>query len=398
VASGASGPGARASIAGAPRLTPPPPPSPLGADFRAAAAPPAPLTSPGPPDEWHVAIDDHPIGPIQRDEVARKIAAGALGLDSLAWREGLDDWMPIREIPELRTLCETAGGASLPRATPSPPAIGGRAGAAPGFSVHDWASIPPQAAPPGAAPPRASVTSSAPSEAELSALRGTRVSVPVRFAVACGFAFLMSLVAIFGARFLAKDSAPAAPAAPVVTVAATEAAPERPSKETVIELEEQVLDEPLSDKPRSSGTSAARPAAAKPKKELTEAQKAMLERMGGEGADLSGLAQKDTGTTGPARSSGSLTAQQLSGVINRNKKQLQRCYETSARGAGSDDTVRLDVSITVAPSGGVSSTQVNGQGLPGMAECIERSVRAWRFPSSGEPVTTRFPLLFQPGS
>jgi hypothetical protein len=41
--------------------------------------------------------------------------------------------------------------------------------------------------------------------------------VPVMFAVACGFAFLMSLVAIFGARFLAKDSAPAAPAAPVAT-------------------------------------------------------------------------------------------------------------------------------------------------------------------------------------
>ena len=85
-------------------------------------------------------------------------------------------------------------------------------------------------------------------------------------------------------------------------------------------------------------------------------------------------------------------------MINRNKKQLQRCYETAARGAGTDDTVRLDVSITVAPTGGVSSVQLSGNGLPGMAECIERSVRGWRFPSSGEPVTTRFPLLFQPGA
>jgi len=393
----------RGSLTTAPRVAPPPPPSPLGADFRAAGAHPlqAPATTVGPPDEWHVAIDDQPVGPIHRDEVARKIAAGALGPDSLAWREGLDDWMPIRDIPELIVLCRTAGPVAAAVLPPS--TIGGRAGAAPGFAVEDWEPVPESSArhpAPGLRAAPSAPPPSGPTEAELAALRGPRMpSLPVLFALVGGLAFMMSIVAILGARYLAKDASAAV--APTPAPVAQPEAPAEPStsKGTVIELDEQVLDAPVDDtRPRTSGNSRGSTAGTKPKKELTDAEKAMLARMGGEGADLSGLSTKSAPAAGPARGAGSLTAAELSSVVNRNKKQLQRCYETAARGAGSDDTVRLDVSITIAPSGGVSAVQLGGQGLPGMNECIERTVRTWRFPSAGEVSGTRFPLLFQPGA
>jgi hypothetical protein len=216
-----------------------------------------------------------------------------------------------------------------------------------------------------------------------------------------GFAFLMSLVAILGARFLAHDAAATTPVAPQPAASVQPDAPPSPEpRDTVIELDEQVFEGETRETPRSTGTRATTTTtSSKPKKELTDAQKAMLERMGGEGADLSGLSNgKAPSGSAPARGGGSLTASELSSVVNRNKKQLQRCYETALRGGGSDDTVRLDVSITIAPSGGVSAVQLGGQGLPGMNDCIQRTVKSWRFPSAGEASATRFPLLFQPGA
>ena len=46
----------------------------------------------------------------------------------------------------------------------------------------------------------------------------------------------------------------------------------------------------------------------------------------------------------------------------------------------------------------VPSYTITGDGLPGMAQCIERTVRMWRFPSSSDSSPVKFPLLFAPGS
>src|SRR5690348_16665270 len=61
-------------------------PSALGAEFQSAmSASLHPLPPAVPIDEWHVAIDDAPVGPMRREEVARRLAAGVLGPESLAW-------------------------------------------------------------------------------------------------------------------------------------------------------------------------------------------------------------------------------------------------------------------------------------------------------------------------
>ncbi|MDB4988226.1 MAG: Fe-S oxidoreductase, partial [Myxococcaceae bacterium] len=60
------------------------PPSGLSADFRRhVAAPPEVPQRTAPYDLWHAAIQDVPVGPMTRDELARKIDAGAVTPESL---------------------------------------------------------------------------------------------------------------------------------------------------------------------------------------------------------------------------------------------------------------------------------------------------------------------------
>ena len=54
--------------------------------------------------EWHVSVNDVPIGPISLEEMGHKVDAGAVSEYSLVWREGLDDWRPLATVPELMSL------------------------------------------------------------------------------------------------------------------------------------------------------------------------------------------------------------------------------------------------------------------------------------------------------
>ena len=60
--------------------------------------------------------------------------------------------------------------------------------------------------------------------------------------------------------------------------------------------------------------------------------------------------------------------------------------------------IRLEVVDPVIASHGGRIVKTTGDGLPGMAQCIERTVRMWRFPKSGGDSPVKFPLVFQPGS
>lgn len=127
------------------------PRSALGADFRRGGALAQAPVAKAAAVEWYVAINDVPVGPVKREEVARKIGMGAVSATSLCWREGLDDWRPVGDVPELATLLEqrrvptppppTKPAKNRPPAPPPPRAapppagnvipIGGRLGASP---------------------------------------------------------------------------------------------------------------------------------------------------------------------------------------------------------------------------------------------------------------------------
>lgn len=362
------------------------------------------------PDEWHVAINDVPVGPMRREEVARKIGMGAVDRESLAWREGMDDWMPAKHIPELAVLF----GGPAPLAPPPPAAV----------QVPPPAPLQPAArvemAPIGGrqmmtlddyAPPIEPIVPTvtvSPVTTEAAA-SGKPLGWAPMFALVSGGAFILAFGAVLGVRVLAPTTAPtaapvaaAAAAAPAAANSAT-AKPATDGEGNVIELDMQAIDGQSTAggarKPAAGGAAAADKNKAGGK-QLTDEQKAMLARMGG------GLDQGPSNIHAPSEAAaansgggggGQLTAEQLSAVVLRGRKNLQRCYETALRGAGSDETVRMDVDVEVSPSGNVTSAHTSGKGLPGMDDCLVRTVRMWHFPSSGQGAATRFPVVFQPG-
>ncbi|HEX7476506.1 MAG TPA: GYF domain-containing protein [Polyangiales bacterium] len=396
----------------------PPAISSLGADFQRQVASPTHDAGARGADEWHVAINDVPVGPMRREEVARKIGMGAVDRESLAWREGMDDWMPARHIPELAVLFSAREPAPLvappPAAVPIAPSaplqpavrvemapIGGRQM----LTLDDYA--------PPVEPVISTVTVS-PVPATAPPAGGKPLGWAPMFALVSGGAFILAVGAVLGVRVLAPAPA-AAPAqrgtagtgAPMVAAPAqANPNPGRDSQGNVIELDMQAIDGQSTGGGQRRVAAAQAPAAgdknkAAAGKALTDEQKAMLARMGS-GLDQ-GPSNIRTGTDNPQATSGGggsggqLTAEQLSAVVLRGRKNLQRCYETALRGSGSDETVRMDVDIEVSPSGNVTGAHTSGKGLPGMDECLVRTVRMWRFPSSGEGAATRFPVVFQPG-
>ncbi|MFW2389004.1 MAG: GYF domain-containing protein [Polyangiales bacterium] len=73
--------------------------------------PPVPVAPAGPPiatlsdvPQWHVSINDVPVGPVRLEELGHKIEAGAVSEYSLVWRESFDEWRPLATVPELMAL------------------------------------------------------------------------------------------------------------------------------------------------------------------------------------------------------------------------------------------------------------------------------------------------------
>lgn len=70
----------------------------------AAAAPPAPPSAAPPPvpqRQWFLAFGGAAHGPLAESALDGEARAGRLKRDTLVWREGMADWKPASEVPEL---------------------------------------------------------------------------------------------------------------------------------------------------------------------------------------------------------------------------------------------------------------------------------------------------------
>ncbi|HZH04234.1 MAG TPA: AgmX/PglI C-terminal domain-containing protein [Myxococcaceae bacterium] len=54
--------------------------------------------------DWYVAVNDSQVGPLSVDKVKDLWSGGELGPDSLCWRAGFSDWIPLSEVQELATV------------------------------------------------------------------------------------------------------------------------------------------------------------------------------------------------------------------------------------------------------------------------------------------------------
>jgi hypothetical protein len=151
--------------------------TPLGAEFRKAAASPVAPQKPTALDQWHVAINDVPVGPMKREEVAKKMESGAITENSLCWREGFDDWRPLKDVAELSALLRRHGpGSHVPGKPPMPPP--------PARALGNRTSSPPVGARPRPAPPARPAQ-----DAARPAARGNVVPIGGRIGAAAAPAF-----------------------------------------------------------------------------------------------------------------------------------------------------------------------------------------------------------------
>ena len=51
--------------------------------------------------EWFYARGDMQRGPVTEDELADLIKDGIISAETRVWKEGMDDWLPVSDVPEL---------------------------------------------------------------------------------------------------------------------------------------------------------------------------------------------------------------------------------------------------------------------------------------------------------
>lgn len=54
--------------------------------------------------DWFVAVDEKQVGPLKMDKVKERWDQGEIGPDSLCWRAGFGDWLPLSEVGELASV------------------------------------------------------------------------------------------------------------------------------------------------------------------------------------------------------------------------------------------------------------------------------------------------------
>jgi hypothetical protein len=75
---------------------------------------------------WFIYLTDHHEGPFTPAEVAEKIGQGAVTPQSLGWKDGMAEWMPIESIAELSAALDAPAGAVSEES--AAPAAGGEEG------------------------------------------------------------------------------------------------------------------------------------------------------------------------------------------------------------------------------------------------------------------------------
>jgi uncharacterized protein (TIGR00266 family) len=59
--------------------------------------------------EWYMAIGGHQVGPVSEAEVVTSLRSGTIDGETLVFTQGLTDWTPLRQVPELAAHVGPAG-------------------------------------------------------------------------------------------------------------------------------------------------------------------------------------------------------------------------------------------------------------------------------------------------
>jgi hypothetical protein len=371
-----------------------PPSSALAGAFSEAVGEPSSTLSGdlgGPADEWYVGINGVPVGPIRLSELRSKAGAGAVNYDSLVWRDGFEEWQPLRTFPELMAIVEESLSSARASLTPQIPPV---AAVNPSpISVQMPGSIPITVASPGinggaiAPVTGPAVVTEAPDFDEIPGVR--RRGSPAAAWIAVVVALLFGLTAGF---VLFSSKKPPEPTIKYVEVPAKDQASANPAAPppTAEELPESTV-----PGAKQTGTRPAVAGTAKP----PEKKEGLSGLQGLDG--LKGLGPAG----GPGPSETTRTAgQPLDGAtvqrtVGRYTSSVRRsCWQPAldTRAKDAPTSARVNVTITVGAGGNVQNVSTSGEprGYRGLANCIASRVRGWQFPASSGTTTVNVPFVF----
>lgn len=350
-----------------------------------------------PADEWFVGINGVPVGPIRLSELRSKAASGSVNRDSLVWRDGFEDWRPLGTFPELSAIVDESLSSARASLTPFTPPVAqvlvptpSPAGA---IAVPATSSSPEIEAYTGSGN---GVTGAAVVTDELEAAgvpkrSGTSPAAWIAVAIALAFGLTIGFV-LFNKNAktveVVKYVDRPVPGASSNAVAAPD---------TSVALNDGTTAPPDPKNPTKHGPTVAKTAAptttAEPDKGLPGLTNLPRLPVGPKGPDVSGPSGSVSGT-------GQLDGAQIQSTVSRYTGSVKRaCWQPAldTRDRDAPTTARVNVAITVQPSGSVSNAVVNGgdpKGYRGLSQCISSRVRGWQFPPSGDTTTVNVPFVF----
>jgi hypothetical protein len=402
-------------------------------------------------DEWYAAINGVPVGPVRIGELRRKAALGAVTEDSLVWQEGMEEWRPVKTVPDLAALVREAASGKVAMLTPESPTTRGSvlppapAPQAPSmrpgparplapaprgaserpaarsnvvpfasraataerldepataglpapmserFSISDPFNVPAAAAAPPApalTPPSAAVAVAAPPAPAAPSMQAPVIVQMPRQPnyIAIGMILMMVTFGGVGAYVFFQKPAPPAPPATVNTVyvpaPVTAAAPTAEAVAPADSSPGKVARNSTGPKPAASSSS-------KPALDLKGLGPGAAGVSGAAGGvDLSGLGG---GPGAAGAGGGSLTSDQIMSVLNSHKVAIKRtCVERGGQLVG---TANEKLQVTIDGNGQVTSAQADGNNSA-IGACLEKEVKAWRFPPTGATTKTEMPFVF----
>lgn len=340
----------------------------------ASASPDAAARTPASVEEWFVGIDGSPVGPLRLAELGARAAMGAINGDSLVWRDGFDDWQPLRKFPELAAIVEDSRMEK---------AAGGSASS----------SAPPVAVTQGHAAPASAIVVEQEALEEAAGLRRRRSpSRAAWVAVAIGPLFGLTLGFVwFGGR------------KPAETVVKYVEVPAQAADRQASSTPDEAASAEVAAEPQAKPTTLRRKNAAK-STEAAPAPQGEPNTGGLEG--LKGL--KALSGTGPKSGPGSTASQhggqpldssKVQATVGRYTPSVKRsCWNPAldTRDSNAPSSARVTVTISVAASGSVTGVSTSGDppGYRGLANCIAARVRGWTFPASDAATMVNVPFVF----
>jgi hypothetical protein len=93
---------------------------------------------------------------------------------------------------------------------------------------------------------------------------------------------------------------------------------------------------------------------------------------------------------------GDLSVAQLTDVVAREQESLEACYQNALDQTPYDHEFRIETRLRIRPDGSVSRVSFDQTGLKGIGPCVEKTIRAWKFPVAKAETRASLPIIFRP--